>query len=80
VARALLAVHTWHIIEYEWTAARERPLRGLTALLHAVCVSGPESRTGPRESKWGAPLVCDDGVIAKELELEEPVENIPAAR
>jgi chaperonin GroEL len=29
------------------------------------------------EKKWGAPLVCDDGVtIAKEFELKDPVENL----
>lgn len=38
---------------------------------------GPKAKRVLIEKKWGAPLVCDDGVIiAKELELKDPVENI----
>ena len=44
-----------------------------------------ESRLGPKskcvliEKKWGRPIVCNDGVtIAKEIELEDPEENLGA--
>ncbi len=58
--------------------AREKILRGATALADAVRVTlGPKSRCVLIERKWGAPLVCDDGVtIAKEMELADPVENL----
>ena len=43
--------------------AREKILRGATALADAVRVTlGPKSRCVLIERKWGAPLVCDDGV------------------
>ena len=60
------------------SAAREKLLRGVTVLSDAVRVTlGPKSKRVLIEKKWGAPLVCDDGVtIAKELELKDPVENL----
>jgi chaperonin GroEL len=60
------------------SAAREKLLRGATVLSDAVRVTlGPKSKRVLIEKKWGAPLVCDDGVtIAKELELKDPVENL----
>ncbi len=60
------------------SAAREKLLRGVNALSDAVRVTlGPKSKRVLIERKWGAPLVCDDGVtIAKELELKDPVENL----
>jgi chaperonin GroEL len=60
------------------SSAREKLLRGVTALSDAVRITlGPKSRRVLIEKKWGAPLVCDDGVtIAKEFELEDPVENL----
>jgi len=60
------------------SAAREKLLRGVTALSDAVRVTlGPKSKRVLIEKKWGAPLVCDDGVtIAKEFELKDPVENL----
>lgn len=60
------------------SAAREKILRGVTALRDAVGVTlGPKSKRVLIERKWGAPLVCDDGVtIAKELDLKDPVENL----
>ncbi|HVZ31663.1 MAG TPA: TCP-1/cpn60 chaperonin family protein, partial [Polyangiaceae bacterium] len=60
------------------SAAREKLLRGVTALTDAVRVTlGPKSKRVLIEKKWGAPLVCDDGVtIAKEFELKDPVENL----
>jgi len=62
------------------SAAREKVLRGATALADAVRVTlGPKSRCVLIERKWGSPLVCNDGVtIAKEFELESPEENLGA--
>ena len=61
-------------------AARERVLRGATRLADAVRVTlGPKSKCILIERKWGAPLVCNDGVtIAKEVDLENPEENLGA--
>jgi len=58
--------------------AREKVLKGATMLANAVRVTlGPQSKRVLVEKKWGSPLVCDDGVtIAKEMELEDPVENL----
>jgi chaperonin GroEL len=58
--------------------ARERVLRGVTALADAVRVTlGPKSKCVLIERKFGPPLVCNDGVtIAKEMVLEDPVENL----
>ncbi len=60
--------------------ARERILRGATALADAVRVTlGPKSKCVLIERKWGAPLVCNDGVtIVKEIELEDPEANLGA--
>lgn len=60
--------------------ARQKILRGTTALADAVRVTlGPRSKSVLIERKWGAPLVCDDGVtIAKEVELKDPEENLGA--
>ena len=62
------------------SAAREKILRGTVVLADAVRVTlGPKSKSVLIERKWGAPLVCDDGVtIAKELDLEDPEENLGA--
>ena len=61
-------------------AAREKILRGATALADAVRVTlGPKSKCVLIEKKWGKPIVCDDGVtIAKEFELKDPEENLGA--
>jgi chaperonin GroEL len=60
------------------SAARERLLTGAQQLADAVRVTlGPKSKSVLIQRKWGAPIVCNDGVtIAKELELKEPVENL----
>jgi chaperonin GroEL len=60
--------------------ARERILRGATTLADAVRVTlGPKSKCVLIEKKWGPPLVCNDGVtIVKEIELEDPEENLGA--
>jgi chaperonin GroEL len=58
--------------------ARERILRGVTALADAVRVTlGPKSKCVLLEKRYGAPVVCNDGVtIAKEMELGDHVENL----
>jgi chaperonin GroEL len=60
--------------------AREKVLRGCTALADAVRVTlGPKSKSVLIEKKFGAPIVCNDGVtIAKEMELRDAVENLGA--
>ncbi|HEY8925304.1 MAG TPA: chaperonin GroEL [Polyangia bacterium] len=60
--------------------AREKILRGASQLTDAVRVTlGPRSKCVLIERKWGAPLVCNDGVtIAKETELRDPEENLGA--
>jgi chaperonin GroEL len=60
--------------------AREKILRGAMALADAVRITlGPRSKCVLIQKKWGAPLVCNDGVtIAKETELEDPEENLGA--
>jgi chaperonin GroEL len=59
-------------------AAREGVLRGATLLANAVRVTlGPKSKCVLIDRRWGEPIVCNDGVtIAKELELEDPTENL----
>jgi chaperonin GroEL len=61
-------------------AAREKVLRGTTQLADAVRLTlGPKSKSVLIQKKWGTPIVCNDGVtIAKELELEDPGENLGA--
>jgi len=60
--------------------ARAKILAGASVLADAVRVTlGPKSRCVLIERKWGSPLVCDDGVtIAKEVNLEDPEENLGA--
>ncbi|MCS6990403.1 MAG: chaperonin GroEL [Chitinophagales bacterium] len=60
--------------------ARDRLKRGVDALADAVKVTlGPKGRNVVIEKKYGAPLVTKDGVtVAKEIELEDPIENMGA--
>jgi chaperonin GroEL len=60
--------------------AREKVLRGVTALADAVRVTlGPRSKCVLIERRFGVPLVCNDGVtIAKEMSLKDPTENMGA--
>src|SRR5512138_1718817 len=60
--------------------ARNKILRGADQIADAVRVTlGPKSKCVLIERKWGAPLVCNDGVtIAKELDLKDPSENLGA--
>jgi chaperonin GroEL len=60
--------------------ARRAMLRGVDALANAVKVTlGPKGRNVVLERKFGSPLITNDGVtIAKEIELEDPFENMGA--
>ncbi|WP_044895476.1 chaperonin GroEL [Bacillus alveayuensis] len=60
--------------------ARRAMLRGVDSLANAVKVTlGPKGRNVVLEKKFGSPLITNDGVtIAKEIELEDPFENMGA--
>src|SRR5512134_694662 len=62
------------------SAAREKVLRGASAIADAVRGTlGPRSHSVLIERKWGAPIVCNDGVtIAKEFSLKDPEEDLGA--
>ena len=62
------------------SAAREKLLHGAQQLADAVRVTlGPKSKSVLIQKKWGAPLVCNDGVtIAKETDLPDAEENLGA--
>jgi chaperonin GroEL len=62
------------------SAAREKILHGASQLADAVAVTlGPKSKSVLLQRSWGLPLVCNDGVtIAKEMDLEDPEENLGA--
>ena len=61
-------------------SARKALERGVDALANAVKVTlGPKGRNVVIDKKWGAPTITNDGVtIAKEIELEDPFENLGA--
>ncbi len=60
--------------------ARQAMLRGVDMLANTVKVTlGPKGRNVVLEKKFGSPLITNDGVtIAKEIELEDPFENMGA--
>ena len=60
--------------------AREKMKTGIDKLARAVVTTlGPKGRNVAIDKKWGAPSVVHDGVtVAKEIELEEPFENMGA--
>ena len=60
--------------------ARARLQAGVDKLADAVKVTlGPKGRNVVLDKKWGAPTITNDGVsIAKEIELEDPYENMGA--
>lgn len=62
------------------TEARGKVLQGAARLADAVRITlGPRSKSVLIEKKWGAPIVCNDGVtIAKEFDLKDPEENLGA--
>ena len=60
--------------------ARQALLRGIDQLAAAVVTTlGPRGRNVALDKKWGAPNVVHDGVtVAKEIDLEDPFENMGA--
>ena len=60
--------------------AREKLKKGIDKLADAVKVTlGPKGRNVALDKKWGSPTVTKDGVtVAKEIELEDPFENMGA--
>src|SRR5436309_10612270 len=60
--------------------ARRALESGMNQLADAVKVTlGPKGRNVVIEKKWGAPTITNDGVtIAREIELEDPFENMGA--
>src|SRR5947199_5898896 len=62
------------------SAARDALQRGVDKLANTVRVTlGPRGRNVVLDKKFGAPTITNDGVtIAKEIELENPYENMGA--
>ncbi|MGI6679328.1 MAG: chaperonin GroEL [Dehalobacterium sp.] len=60
--------------------ARHALERGVNSLTDAVKITlGPKGRNVVLEKKFGSPLITNDGVtIAREIELEDPIENMGA--
>jgi chaperonin GroEL len=60
--------------------ARRALERGVNHLADAVKVTlGPKGRNVVIDKKWGAPTITNDGVtVAREIELEDPLENLGA--
>ena len=60
--------------------SRQAILRGVNILADAVKITlGPRGRNAVIEKKFGAPIVTKDGVtVAKEIELQDPLENMGA--
>src|SRR5690606_35880393 len=60
--------------------AREKLLRGMSTLADAVRITlGPKARTVMLERPYGSPTIINSGVmVAKEVELEDPFENMGA--
>ncbi len=67
------------ILEFDENARRSLE-RGVDALADAVKVTlGPKGRNVVIDKKWGAPTITNDGVtIAREIELDDPYENLGA--
>jgi chaperonin GroEL len=67
------------IIEFE-ASAREKLKRGIDKMADAVKVTlGPRGRNVVLDKKFGSPTITKDGVtVAKEIELEDPFENMGA--
>ena len=60
--------------------ARKALMKGIDQLADTVKITlGPKGRNVVLDKKFGAPLITNDGVtIAKEIELEDPLENMGA--
>ncbi len=67
------------ILEFDESARRSLE-RGVNALADTVKVTiGPKGRNVVIDKKWGSPTITNDGVtIAREIELEDPYENLGA--
>ena len=67
------------ILEFDEHARRSLE-RGVNKLADAVKVTlGPKGRNVVLDKKWGAPTITNDGVtIAREIELDDPFENLGA--
>ena len=67
------------ILQFDETARRSLE-RGVDALANTVKVTlGPRGRNVVIDKKWGAPTITNDGVtIAREVELDDPYENLGA--
>ena len=67
------------ILEFDEDARRSLE-RGVNKLANTVKVTlGPRGRNVVIDKKWGAPTITNDGVtVAKEIELEDPYENLGA--
>ena len=61
-------------------AARKSLENGVNKLAYTVKVTlGPRGRNVVLDKKWGAPTITNDGVtIAREVELDDPYENLGA--
>ncbi|MEA3409688.1 MAG: chaperonin GroEL, partial [Candidatus Eisenbacteria bacterium] len=66
-------------VEFD-SAARAHLKKGVDQLANAVKVTlGPRGRNVVLDKKYGSPIITNDGVtIAREIELEEPYENMGA--
>ncbi|MBI3961056.1 MAG: chaperonin GroEL, partial [Chloroflexi bacterium] len=60
--------------------ARRALKKGVDVLANAVKTTlGPKGRNVALDKKWGSPTVTHDGVtVAKEIELEDPFQNMGA--
>jgi chaperonin GroEL len=60
--------------------SRQAILRGVNILADAVKITlGPKGRNAVIEKKFGSPIITKDGVtVAKEIELQDPLENMGA--
>jgi chaperonin GroEL len=60
--------------------SRQAILRGVNILADAVKITlGPKGRNAVIEKRFGAPIITKDGVtVAKEIELQDPLENMGA--
>src|SRR4026208_1296438 len=67
------------ILEFDENARRSLE-RGVDKLANAVKVTlGPKGRNVVIDKQWGAPTITNDGVtIAREVELDDPYENLGA--
>ena len=67
------------MLEYD-EVARAKLMTGINKLANAVKVTlGPRGRNVVIDKKFGAPTITKDGVsVAKEIELEDPYENMGA--